>query len=80
MVSMELESIKRMEENNGWLQDNYEILRQRYGNKFVAIDNGNVVGSADTAEELLNNLQEKKVETASVLIEFIPPKGLFLII
>ncbi len=80
MTGSELQSIKKMEDSNAWLQENYESIRESYGNKFVAIENKEILASANTAEELLNELEEKKTDTSAILIEFIPEKGLSVIV
>jgi len=76
----ELECAAKMKENNEWLQEKYEKLQEKYANKFIAIDNKEVVAIGNRPEELINRLKERNIGIESLLIEFIPEKGLILIV
>lgn len=51
--------MKRYSENHDWLNRNFKKL-QKYRNKFVAIDDGSVIISADTREEVEEKVKGRK--------------------
>lgn len=51
----------------------YALLQQRYGGRFVARRDGEVVASADTYDELSDQLEEAVVEWAGLIIEYVEP-------
>jgi hypothetical protein len=63
--------MKRYSENHDWLNRNFKEL-QKYGNKFVAIDNGGVIASADTRDEVEEKVKGRK----GVYIEMITADGI----
>lgn len=55
-----------------WILDNYEALQEDYGNQFVAVLNGRVIGHAATIEQLTNELSSKYPDDFHcVVFEFI---------
>ncbi|MDE1857428.1 MAG: hypothetical protein KGH98_05140 [Candidatus Micrarchaeota archaeon] len=73
--SGELQLIRKMEKNDRIIRSHYERLRQNYGNQYVAIDNGKVVGHNSTLSGLMAALKAKNTELTTVLVQFIPRKG-----
>jgi hypothetical protein len=59
-----------------WFSDNYEKLRERYGSKFFAILDGEVIAAEDEFEKLLSILEQKKVDFDKVFVASIPPKSI----
>jgi hypothetical protein len=78
--SPELQLLNSFENDNTWLNSNYNELQKEHPNQFVAIDKEKVVGSNEKVEKLVETLKSKKIDTAVVLIEFIPQKGLKIIL
>jgi len=75
-----LEILKRSGKDSEWFSKNYETLRSKFEGKILAIKNNDVVSEADTVEELLDKLEEKKENVGFLLIETIPPKNLSFIL
>lgn len=78
--SQELQLLNDMENDNAWLNSNYEKLQKDHPNQFVAIDKCKVVGSSENVEKLVETLNSLKISAVSVLVEFIPQKGLKIIL
>ncbi len=57
----------------------YKELQNRYGDQFVAINNGRIIGHNQKLETLKQYLNERKIGLASVMIEYIPKKGIVVL-
>ncbi len=63
--------ISKANANFKWFVDNHEMLIDKYKDKFVAIDNDEVIESNSDIHDLLKRLQENKNHSNSTLIQFI---------
>jgi len=75
-----LKRLKAFEEDSKWLSKNCEELREKYEGKVFAIKNQKVIQTADSVEELVKKLEEKKEDVAFLLIEKLPPKDISFIL
>ena len=75
-----LKILKIAEEDSKWLSEKYEELRVQYGGKVVGVRNRNIVGEAESTDELLQKIEKKGEDTAFVLIETIPTKDVSFIL
>jgi hypothetical protein len=51
----------------------YTLLQQHYGGCFVAQRDGEVVVSAETYDELSDQLEQSVVECGEIIIEYVEP-------
>ena len=65
------EETERSSENKLWVSNNIDKLREKYGDKYIAVDSGKVLISATTIDKILVALRKKKVRIAFVAIEFV---------
>lgn len=79
-MSQELTLLNNLENDGKWLNEHYEKLQEEHPNEFVAIENAKVIGSGKVVDKLVEELRSKKVKVDTVLIEFIPRKGLKIIL
>jgi hypothetical protein len=70
---------ERLEQDSAWVTENYENLR-KYEGKVVAVKNKTIIAVSESLEDLLKNLEEKKENTACLLLEAIPPKNVSFIL
>jgi hypothetical protein len=75
-----LQNLRMAQEDSKWFSDKYKELRAKYEDKVLAIKDKNVIGSADSIEELLGKVQSKGENIALLLIETIPPKDVSFIL
>ncbi len=75
-----LQILKVAEEDSKWFSEKYEQLQAKYEGRVLGIKNKNVVGDAESVEELLNTVQKKGEDTAYMLIETIPAKDVSFIL
>jgi len=76
----EMAALRTAERDNEWLQTNFEKVQKEHPNKFVAVSRGRVIVAGDSADDVVKKAEEKGVDSATTLIEFIPEKGLILIL
>ncbi|MBI2141452.1 hypothetical protein HYU16_03435 [Candidatus Woesearchaeota archaeon] len=72
---METENVLRLlgsaEKDAKWLDKNYSELLTKYPDHFVAIHDGNFVDASRKFEELISELESKKLNPAEVMIKFV---------
>jgi len=71
----ELQLITRMEENEAFIRKKYTELQKLYPDEYVAVNNGKVIAHSKNAKSLSGVLKSNGVELATVLVRFIPKKG-----
>ena len=71
--------LERLDQDSIWLNEHYDDFR-KYEGKVIAIKNQKIIQVSDTLEHLLKKLEEKKENSAFLLIEAIPPKGVSFIL
>ena len=78
-IGQELQLLNDLENNGKWLNENYEKLQEEHPNEFVAIEKAKVIGSGKAVDKLVEELRSKKINVETILIEFVPRKGLKII-
>jgi len=68
----DIKYIELLSDSGNWLDLNYEEIRKKYPNKFIAIKDRRIIAESDDLDSLINKLVSMKVNLNSVLIEFIP--------
>jgi len=71
----ELQLIKKMEKNGKLIREDYDSLQKQYANKFIAINEGKIIEYNQNVEELKKTLENKKINLTTILVQFIPEKG-----
>ena len=79
MKETELQLIEKMEKSNKLVSKRYEEFQRKYGNEFVALDNGELLAHNQNLDVLKKYLERKKKELNTVLIEYIPEKGVAIL-
>jgi len=75
----ELQLIARMEENDAFVRRKYTELQKLYSDEYVAVDNGKVIAHSKNVKTLSDILKFNDVELATVLVQFIPKKGVEIV-
>ena len=76
---MELQLIKNLERSNKLVNQRYADLQRRYGDQFIALDNGRVIAHDTKLESLRKYLEDGGKALATVIIEYIPKKGVVVL-
>ncbi len=76
----ELQLLSMFESDNNWLNSHYEEMQEEHPNEYVAIFDKKIVGNNGLLQKLIEELQNKKLDLSFILIEFVPEKGLKIIL
>ena len=79
-MNQEMQFITEVQNENQWLQSHYEEIQRKYPNKFVAVANRRIIATGEKMEAVAKSVREIGKDPALILIEFIPEKGLILIL
>ena len=66
-----LQAINEFEKNDSWANCNYQLIKEKYKDEFIAIKDGDVVAEANTIQAVMKILKEKKINLSKTLIEFV---------
>ena len=73
--------LTKMEKANKLFLADYENIKAKYPSQYVAVGiNGNVVANNKNSDKLFTDLKRKKIDPAKVLIEYVLPKGKYMIL
>ncbi len=71
--------IKQFENDVVWLREHKDSLRKDCKNQFVAVKEERVLASNPKLDALLKELEQKSIDAAAVVIEFISEKKITMI-
>ena len=73
--------LTEMEKANKVFLANYEEIKEKYPGQYIAIaKEGRIVANNKNVDILFKELEKKKIGYERVLIEYILPKGKFLVL
>jgi len=65
--------MERSAKNKLWAMSHMNELRSKHANKYVALDNEQVLASGNSPDEVFKRLRKKKIDDISAIaIEFVP--------
>ena len=70
-----LREFRIFETGSSFIAKNFDSLQKKFGGKFVAIKETNVLASANSFQEVLKQVSSIKVNQTEVIIQFIPAEG-----
>jgi hypothetical protein len=68
------------EKSEKWFNDHIGEFEHKYGSKFFAIKNQEILATDENLERLIKTIEEKGEDINKVFIASIPPKGLAAIL
>jgi len=68
-----------MEENEAFIRKKYSELQKLYPDEYVAVDNGRVIAHNKNVKTLSGVLKSNGVELTTVLVQFIPKRGVEIV-
>lgn len=74
------ENAKKQMENKKWLDNNYERLKEKYNNKYIAVENKEIIDSDDDLHCLIERLKISKKDIDQIIIEPIYSEDLKLLL
>ncbi len=75
-----LKTLEEMEKSRNWIGKHYDELRAKYEGKVFAVKDERVVYSNESVTSLLEDVKKKGEDTALLVIESIPHKGVAYIL
>ena len=75
-----LKAISATEKSRNWISKHYDELRTKYQGKVFAVKDETVIDSNASVTELLEDVQKRGEDTALLVIESIPQKGVAYIL
>jgi len=80
MNKTEYEELIQIQKDSDYLKKSYETLEKQFSNQFIAIKEGKVIAHHPDMDTILSMIRGKKIDPATVLIEFLHPKDMILIL
>ena len=63
------ENAKKQLENKKWLDETYDKLKEKYNNKYIAVENKEIIDSDEDLHCLIERLKKIKKDIDQILIE-----------
>jgi len=74
----EAKIMERFDRDSKWLAKNYEKLRTEYLEKFIAVKDNKVIAESESIQGLHKKLEEKGVDSRTILVDFMLSKDAVL--
>lgn len=75
----EVQLLNKIENDNKWFIENYHMIEQKFRNKYVALEGGEIIESDVDFNKLLEKLKAKQKDPSTVLIKFVYKIGSVII-
>ncbi|HLC50888.1 MAG TPA: DUF5678 domain-containing protein [archaeon] len=79
-MQTELQMLNEAKRDNGFLMKNYEAIREKYENEFVAIKNEKIIAHGKRIEDVISHLESRGINSAMTTIEFMREKNIIIVI
>lgn len=76
----ELKIIEGMENDDRWFNINFDSIQKSHENEFVVISKRKIVVHDKNIEKVFEKIRKVGIDSKNVLIEFIPERGLVVIL
>jgi len=70
-----LREFEILEMGSQFISSNFKGLQKKFGGKFIAIGDKEVIANADTFEDVRRILDAQKLNFSKTIIQFIPREG-----
>jgi septum formation topological specificity factor MinE len=74
-----LQLLKLMDRNTSFFNRAYERFKSRYPNEYIAIDKGRVIAHDRDYQKLRKSLEDQKIDLTTVLMKYVPEKGVTIL-
>jgi len=80
MLQTELEELKKVQKTNEYINKSYDFLKEKYSKQFIAIKDGKIIAHNEDLDAVFKLLKSKRINPATVFIEFLHPKDMVLVL
>lgn len=70
-----LKEFEILEMGSQFISSNFKGLQKKFGGRFIAIENKEVVANADTFDDIKRMLDVQKLNFSKMIVQFIPREG-----
>ncbi len=70
-----LKEFEILEMGSQFISNNFKVLQKKFGGKFIAIGDKEVIANADTFDDVRKILDVQKLNFGKTIIQFIPREG-----
>jgi hypothetical protein len=70
-----LQEFRSLEAGSMFISENFLTLQKDFGNQFIVVNDSSVLDSAESFQEILKKLEERKINHSEIIIQFIPKVG-----
>ena len=67
-----LQEFKVLEAGSSYISSNAKNFGEKYSKRFIAVRDSQLLAVGNTFEEVINKLDEKGIDSSSVLIVYVP--------
>jgi len=72
MINAQLLSIfDRVEREQSWFEQNLDLIKKEYDNKFIAIKDNQVIAVGTLMEDIIKTLKAKNIDPSETFIKFV---------
>lgn len=79
-MNQQIQILNSAYENNEWIQSKIEDLRKEHENKFIAVENKELIAEDKDIKKIIKKIIKMKKNPAAITIEFINKKGFKMIL
>ena len=76
----ELQQLIEVQKTTEYIKNSYDLLKKNYTNQYIAIKDGRIIAHDKDMATIFQLLKSKKINLATVLIEFLHPKDILLVL
>ena len=80
MDKTEYQELIQIQKDSDYLKKSYDTLKKQFSNQFVAIKEEDVIAHHPDMDTVLKMIRARKIDPATVLIEFLHPNDMILIL
>ena len=79
-MATETQLLEKGSKSFDWVQRKFDELAKKYEGKLVAVEEGEIIASSGTMEDLIKQIEKKGKNPAETYVTSFPPKDLIWIL
>lgn len=79
-MQSEAQQLNEVRKTTEYIKNSYDLLKKNYTNQYIAIKDGKIIAHDKDIDTVFRQLKSKKINLATVLIEFLHPKDILLVL
>lgn len=79
-MATETQLLEKGSKSFDWVQRKFDELAKKYEGKLIAVEEGEIIASSDTMEDLITQIEKKGKNPTETYVTSFPPKDLIWIL